>query len=44
MNDLGICILTLKSKEKVLACLFSLFENTRDLEMDVVVVKDLVCG
>ncbi|HEX6034338.1 MAG TPA: glycosyltransferase, partial [Anaerolineales bacterium] len=40
MKDLGICILTLKSKEKVLACLISLFENTRDLDMDVVVVDN----
>ena len=40
MKDLGICILTLKSKEKVLACLTSLFEQTRNLDMDVVVVDN----
>jgi GT2 family glycosyltransferase len=40
MKDLGICILTLKSKEKVLACLTSLFEQTRNLDMDVIVVDN----
>jgi GT2 family glycosyltransferase len=40
MKDLGICILTLKSKEKVLACLDSLFKTTRDLDLDVVVVDN----
>src|SRR5215207_6155451 len=40
MKDLGICILTLKSKERVLACLTSLFENTRDLDMDILVVDN----
>jgi GT2 family glycosyltransferase len=40
MKDLGICILTLKSKEKVLACLDSLFEQTRNLDMGVVVVDN----
>lgn len=40
MKDLGICILTLKSKERVLACLASLFENTRDLDLDVIVVDN----
>ena len=40
MKDLGICILTLKSKEKVLACLDSLFKATQDLNLDVVVVDN----
>lgn len=40
MKDLGICILTLKSRERVLACLASLFEETRDLDIDVVVVDN----
>ena len=40
MKDLGICILTLKSKDKVLACLDSLFKSTQDLDLDVVVVDN----
>jgi GT2 family glycosyltransferase len=40
MKDLGICILTLKSKDKVLACLDSLFKTTQDLDLDVVVVDN----
>ena len=40
MKELGVCILTLKSKEKVLACLASLFETSKGLEMDVVVVDN----
>src|SRR5678815_4616401 len=40
MKDLGICILTLKSKEKVLACQDSLFKTTRDLDLDVVVADN----
>jgi len=37
MNDLGICILTRGSREKILACLASLFEQTQTSDMDVVV-------
>ena len=40
MKDLGICILTLKSKEKVLACLDSLFKTTQELDIDVIVVDN----
>ena len=40
MKDLGICILTLKSKEKVLACLTSLFKNTHEIDLDVIVVDN----
>ena len=40
MKDLGICIITLNTKEKVLACLASLFEKTQGLDLDVVVVDN----
>src|SRR5262245_45509454 len=40
MKELGICILTLKSKEKVLACLDSLFKTTEGLDLGVVVVDN----
>jgi len=41
MKELGICILTRGSKEKVIACVHSLFEQTPNLEiMDVVVVDN----
>lgn len=40
MKDLGVCIVTRSSKEVVLDCLTSLFEQTGHLEMDVVVVDN----
>jgi len=40
MKELGICILTRGSREKVLACLASLFEQTQTSDMDVVVVDN----
>jgi GT2 family glycosyltransferase len=41
MKELGICILTRGSKEKVTACLRSLFEQTPDPQiMDIVVVDN----
>jgi GT2 family glycosyltransferase len=40
MKDLGICILTLKSKEKVFACLNFLFKDTRDIDLDVIVLDN----
>ena len=40
MKELGICILTRGSREKVLACLASLFEQTLTSDLDVVVVDN----
>jgi GT2 family glycosyltransferase len=40
MKEIGICIVTRGSKEKVVACLKSLFEQTQTLEIDVVVVDN----
>ena len=41
MKEIGICTVTHNSKEKVLACLSSLFEQTPDLEtVDIVVVDN----
>lgn len=40
MKVLGICILTRGSREKVLACLASLFEQTQISDMEVVVVDN----
>ena len=40
MNELGICILTRGSREKVLACLASLFEQTQISNLEVVVVDN----
>ena len=39
MKELSVCIITLDGREKSLACLASLFENTH-LDMDVVVVDN----
>lgn len=39
MKDVSVCILTLDAREKVLACLDSLFENTH-VDFDVVVVDN----
>lgn len=40
MKDLGVCIVTRSSKDVILDCLASLFEQTSTLEMDVVVVDN----
>ena len=40
MKEIGICIVTHNSKEKVLACLSSLFEQTPDLDTTDIVVVD----
>ncbi len=40
MKELGICIVTRGSREKVIACLVSLFEQTQGLDMDIVVVDN----
>jgi GT2 family glycosyltransferase len=40
MKDLGVCIVTRSSKEVVLDCLASMFEQTQQLKMDVVVVDN----
>lgn len=40
MNDLGVCIVTRKSKEVLLDCLVSLYEQTQGLDLDVVVVDN----
>ena len=40
MKNLGICILTRVSREKVLTCLASLFEQTLTSDLDVVVVDN----
>jgi GT2 family glycosyltransferase len=40
MKKFGICIVTLESREQVLACLGSLFQQTSSLEMDIVVVDN----
>jgi GT2 family glycosyltransferase len=40
MKDIGVCIVTRSSKEVVLDCLTSLFEQTQRLKMDVVVVDN----
>ena len=40
MNELGICILTRGSREKVLACLASLFKQTQTPDLEVVVVDN----
>lgn len=40
MKELGICIITRGSRENVLTCLASLFEQTQTSNMDVVVVDN----
>lgn len=40
MNELSICIVTLDSREIILTCLASLFENVEGLDFDVVVVDN----
>ena len=40
MKDLGVCIVTRQSKEEVLECLSSLFENTKGVDLQVVVVDN----
>ena len=40
MNDLGICIVTRSSKDVILDCLTSLFEQTQGFNLDVVVVDN----
>lgn len=40
MKDIGICIVTLKSRDRLLACLSSLFEQTQTTNVDVVVVDN----
>lgn len=40
MKDLGVCIVTRSSKDVILDCLASLFEQTSTLTMDVVVVDN----
>ncbi|MBM3180632.1 MAG: glycosyltransferase family 2 protein [Chloroflexi bacterium] len=40
MKDIGVCILTRSSRDVILDCLASLFEQTKELEMDVVVVDN----
>ncbi|MBM3180640.1 MAG: glycosyltransferase family 2 protein [Chloroflexi bacterium] len=40
MKDLGVCLLTRSSRDVILDCLTSLFEQTKDLGMDVVVVDN----
>ncbi|MBI5825775.1 MAG: glycosyltransferase family 2 protein [Chloroflexi bacterium] len=40
MKDLGVCIVTRKSKEVLLDCLVSLYEQTQGLDLEVVVVDN----
>ena len=40
MNQLGVCIVTRFSKDVILDCLNSLFDQTPDLDLDVVVVDN----
>lgn len=40
MKDLGVCILTRSSQDVIVDCLTSLFEQTKNLSMDVVVVDN----
>ena len=40
MNELGICIVTRRSKEEVLACLDSVMEQSRNLDVQIVVVDN----
>jgi GT2 family glycosyltransferase len=40
MNEIGICIVTRDSREEILACLMSLYEQGHQLDMDVVVVDN----
>lgn len=40
MMDLGICIVTRRSKDEVLACLTSLFEETQNIDLQVIVVDN----
>jgi GT2 family glycosyltransferase len=40
MNQLGICIVTRESKDEILACLASLYEKTRDLDLEIIVVDN----
>lgn len=40
MNEIGICIVTRDSREEILACLMSLYEQKHELDMDIVVVDN----
>ncbi len=40
LSEIGICIVTRDSREEILACLKSLYEQKHDLAMDVVVVDN----
>ena len=40
MKDLGVCIVTRSSKEVILDCLATLYEQTRGLDMEVVIVDN----
>ena len=40
MKNLGICIVTLESKEKGLACLTSLYEQKTHIDFDIIVVDN----
>lgn len=40
MKDLGVCIVTRSSKDVILDCLASLYEQTQGLDMDVVIVDN----
>lgn len=40
MNELGVCIVTRESKEEVIACISSLFAQSGDLDIQVVVVDN----
>jgi GT2 family glycosyltransferase len=40
MNDLGVCIVTRSSKEVIIDCLSSLYEQTQGVDLDVVIVDN----
>lgn len=40
MKDLGVCIVTRSSKDVILDCLASLYEQTKDLDMEIVIVDN----
>lgn len=40
MNDLGICIVTRSSREVIIDCLASVYEQTQGLSLDVIVVDN----
>ena len=40
MNELGVCIVTRRSKEELIECLSSLFDKSKGMDVQVVVVDN----